>query len=268
MGLGKAVRLGRIFSHPSRRLCSIAVDHFFAYQKQMPPGLENMPATLEAIVAGRPDSITMQKGTALSCWKPHAGKVPLILQSFLGRFEDSIDDLIALPEDAVRLGADAYATCAFVRGKTEVPHLGRVARVLREAHAWGMPVVLHIYPRIFDADGKPRISHEPEDVAWAVRCAMEVGVDLIKVPFTGDPTTYRQAIGHCPVPVVAAGGPKAETVEAALAMAAAVISAGARGMTIGRNVWGFPNVTKTVRALNAVIHDNVAPADALQGAAA
>lgn len=265
MGLGRAVRLGRIFSHPSGRLCSIAVDHFFAYQKSMPSGLENMPATLEAIVAGRPDSITMQKGTALSCWRPHAGKVPMILQSFLGRFEDSLDDLIALPEDAVRLGADAYATCAFVRGTSEVPHLARVAKMLREAHTWDMPLVLHIYPRLIGADGKPSISHAPEDVAWAVRCAMEVGVDLIKVPYTGDPVTYRQAIGHCPIPVVAAGGPKADTVEAALTMAAAVVSAGARGMTIGRNVWGFPNVTQTVRALNAVIHDGTTAADALRG---
>jgi len=266
MGLGRSIRLGRIFAHPSGRLCSVAVDHFFAYQKMMPPGLENMPATLEAIVAGRPDSVTIQKGAALACWGPFAGKVPMILQSFLGRMEESIDDLIALPVDAVRMGADAYATCAFVRGSGEVAHLGRVAKLLRQAHTWDMPLVLHVYPRKFAADGTPSISHHPEDVAWAIRCAMEIGVDLIKVPYTGKPATYRQAIGRCPIPIVAAGGPKTESVEAALTMAAEVISGGARGLTVGRNVWGFPNVTAIVKALCAVIHDGASPADAMRKA--
>ncbi len=40
--------------------------------------------------------------------------------------------------------------------------------------------------------------------------------------------------------VVAAGGPKADTLPAALAMIAEVVQSGARGATIGRNVWGFP----------------------------
>lgn len=254
MGLGRRVRLNRLFAHPSGRLCSVAVDHFFGYQRQMPAGLRDMPAVLEAIVAGRPDAITMQKGTALACWERFAGKVPFILQSYLGRMDETVDDLMALPEDAVRMGADGFATCALVRGPTEVRHLNRVANLVRQCHEWEMPLVLHVYPRHFAADGSITISHTPEDVAWAVRCAMEMGVDLIKVPYTGDPVTYRQAIETCPTPIVAAGGPKADTVEQALAMAAGVIAAGARGMTVGRNVWGFPEVSKTVRAFNAVLH--------------
>jgi class I fructose-bisphosphate aldolase len=254
MAIGRCVRLGRLFAHSSGRLCSVAVDHFFAYQQQMPPGLRDMPAVLEAIVAGGPDAITMQKGTALTCWQRFAGKVPFILQSYLGRMDETVDDLISLPEDAVRMGADAYATCALVRGTTEVRHLARVADLLRQCHAWDLPLVLHIYPRRFASDGRITISHTPEDVAWAVRCAMEVGVDLIKVPYTGDPVTYRQAIETCPVPVVAAGGPKAETLDEAVKLAAGVVAAGAKGMTVGRNAWGFVDVAGAVRAMAAAIH--------------
>ncbi|MGE5610261.1 MAG: class I fructose-bisphosphate aldolase [Bacillota bacterium] len=264
MGLGKRIRMNRLFARPSGRMFAVAVDHFFAYQKEMPAGLSDMPATLQAIVAGGPDAVTMQKGTAVGCWERFGGKVPMILQSFLGRIDGDVDDLIALPEDAVRLGADAYATCALVRGRSEVAHLARVANLVRQASAWDLPVVLHIYPRHFAADGKVSVSYTPEDVAWAIRCAFEMGVDVIKVPYTGDPTTYRQAIGSCPVAVVAAGGPKAETVEAALAMAAGVVASGAKGMTVGRNVWGFPQVTRIVKAFNAVIHEGVAPAAAMR----
>jgi DhnA family fructose-bisphosphate aldolase class Ia len=60
--------MNRLFAHPSRRLCSVAVDHFFNYQSQMPAGLADMPRTLGEIVAGGPDALTMQKGVALHCW--------------------------------------------------------------------------------------------------------------------------------------------------------------------------------------------------------
>jgi len=254
MPVGRQVRLNRIFAHPSGRLCSVAVDHFFAYPGAMPPGLADLPATIRAVVAGRPDAITMQKGAALACWGEHAGKLPLILQSYLGRAVETVDELIATPEDALRLGADAYATVAYVRGRTEVPHLARVARLARQCHAWEMPLVLHIYPRAFAADGTPSIVHDAEDVAWAVRCAMEVGVDLIKVPYSGDVASYRQIVSTCPVPIVAAGGPKAQSLDAALKMAREVVAAGARGLTVGRNVWGFADVTAAVRAFVEAVH--------------
>ena len=46
MDLGKQIRLGRLFSHPSGRLCSLAVDHFVGYNKGLPVGLRNVPETL------------------------------------------------------------------------------------------------------------------------------------------------------------------------------------------------------------------------------
>jgi len=32
MNTGKLVRLNRLFSHSSGRLCSVAIDHFITYQ--------------------------------------------------------------------------------------------------------------------------------------------------------------------------------------------------------------------------------------------
>src|ERR1051326_4126970 len=97
MDLGKTVRLNRLFSHPSGRLMSVAVDHFIGYQDGLPKGLTDLPAAIDAIAACRPDAITMHKGVALSCWRRHAGRVPLILQSVIGRPDDSADEHIATP---------------------------------------------------------------------------------------------------------------------------------------------------------------------------
>jgi class I fructose-bisphosphate aldolase len=262
MNIGKLIRLNRIFSHPSGRLCSIAVDHFIGYAEGLPNGLRQIQTTLAAVVAAEPDAITMHKGIATWAWSPFAGKVPFIVQGILCRPDDTAFEQVVTPEEAVRLGADAVAVVAYVRGKTEAAYLRVVSDCVREAARFEMPVFCHIYPR--DLTDVPRISFAPEDIAWAVRCAVETGVDVVKTPYCGDIKAYAQIVADSPVPVVAAGGPKQETLESALKMMAAVVQSGARGATIGRNVWGFAQVTQAVRAFKAVIHAGKTPQEALK----
>ena len=264
MNIGKLIRMNRIFGHPSGRLCSIAVDHFIAYGEGLPAGLRTIQPTLMSIVAAQPDAVTMHKGIAASAWAPHAGKVPFILQSTIARVDDTASEQIASPEDAVRLGADGFAVAAFIKGITESEHLRVVAECVREAVRFDIPVICHIYPRNF-VDG-PKVSFDPEDIAWAVRCAVEVGVDVVKVPYCGDIKAYAQIVSNCPVPVVAAGGPRAKDLTSALEMMADVVESGARGATIGRNVWGFEKITSAILAFKAVIHENMTPEEAIRAA--
>jgi class I fructose-bisphosphate aldolase len=264
LNIGKRIRLNRLFSHPSGRLCSIAVDHFIAYGQCRPAGLQHLKPTLAAIAAAQPDAITMHKGIATSCWEPYAGRIPLIIQSALIRVDDSAFEHIATPEEAVRLGAEALALAAYVRGNTEAAHMRVLADLVRDAARFELPVICHIYPR--HLDGVPRISFEPEDIAWAVRCAFEVGADVVKVPYCGEVKAYAEIVEDCPVPLVAAGGPKADNLEAALQMMYEVVQSGARGATIGRNVWGFDHITKAVLAFKAVIHEGLTPQQALERA--
>jgi fructose-bisphosphate aldolase, class I len=265
MNLGKKIRLSRIFAHPSGRLCSIAVDHFIGYNEGLPPGLRDIRTTLAAICSAQPDAVTMHKGIAAALWEPYAGKLPFILQSSIIRVDDTAMEQIASVEDAIRLGADAIAVAAFIRGKTEAHNLRVVADYVQAAARYDLPVICHIYPRTFGE--KVQVSFAPEDIAWAVRCAVEIGVDVVKTPYCGEVAAYAQIVRECPVPLVAAGGPKADTLESALGMMAEVIQGGALGATIGRNVWGFGNVSAAVRAFKAVIHERKSAAEALAGAA-
>ncbi|MCZ7542933.1 MAG: hypothetical protein M5R40_05070 [Anaerolineae bacterium] len=137
-----------------------------------------------------------------------------------------------------------------------------VADCVREAARYDLPVICHIYPRTRDL----QISFTPEDIAWAVRCAVEVGADVVKTPYCGNPSAFAQIVAECPVPLVAAGGPQSATLADALAMMAAVVQSGARGATVGRNVWGFGNITAAVHAFKAVIHDARSPQEALRAA--
>ena len=265
MNIGKQIRLNRLFAHPSGRLCSVAIDHFIGYNTGMPPGLRHFMNTLGEIVAGGPDAVTMHYGMLASAWAPYAGKVPVIVQSTLCRPDDSAYQILATPEDAVRLGADGYAIVAYVRGDREAEYLHSVNHAVQQAARFEMPVIIHIYPRHF-TNGAVSISYEPEDIAWAVRCAVETGVDVVKVPYCGDVKAYAEIVADCPVPVVAAGGPKRETLAEALELIAEVVQSGAKGATIGRNIWGFEHVTASVKAFKAVIHDMTPPAEALRNA--
>ena len=69
-----------------------------------------------------------------------------------------------------------------------------------------------------------------------------------------------------PVPVVAAGGPRTESLLSALEMMVEVVKSGAQGATIGRNVWSASNPTRALLALRAVIHDQLTPIAALEKA--
>ncbi len=263
MNIGKLIRLNRLFSHPSGRLCSVAVDHLLGYSHGMPPGLRHIIKTLASVAAGRPDAVTMNKGIAASAWAPYAGAIPLIIQSTMARPDDTARQQSSTPEDAVRLGADAFAVAAFVRGATEADYLRVVADFVREACRFEIPVICHVYPR------DPRngtILFTPEEIAWAARCAVEVGADVVKVPYCGDVPSYAQIVADSPVPVVAAGGPQCKTLRQALTMMSEVVQAGARGATIGRNIWGFEQITAAVLAFKAVIHDGKTAAEALAAA--
>ncbi len=262
MTTGKQARLRRLFSHPSGRFCSVAVDHFIGYGEGLPKGLRQIMRTLDAIVEARPDAVTMHKGIAKSAWLPYAGHIPLILQTTAARADDTACEQLATPEDAVRLAADAVAVAAFIRGDTEAAHLRVVADCVRAAERFDLPVICHIYAR--DMRGTPTVSFEPEDTAWAVRCAVEAGADIVKTPYCGDAVAYAQIVADCPVPLVAAGGPATPTLEEALNMMAAVVQCGARGATIGRNIWGSDRIGETIRAFKAVIHDGRSAREILQ----
>jgi fructose-bisphosphate aldolase, class I len=263
MSLGKTVRLNRLFSHPSGRLCSIAIDHFIGYGDGLPGGLRDLRTTLAAIVSARPDAVTMHKGIALSLWATYAGSLPLIMQSSIARADDSACEQIATPEDAVRLGADAFAVAVFVRGSSEAAHLRTLADCVRESSRYEMPVICHVYPRHYQ-DGTVKNSYGPEDIAWAVRCAMEAGTDVVKTPYCGDVKAFAQIVRECPVPLVAAGGPRAQSLESALDMMSEVVQSGGRGATIGRNVWTFENISAAVNAFKAVIHDGKSAQEAMR----
>ena len=255
MLLGKAIRLNRLFSHPSGRYISVAIDHGISYKEyEIPKGIDRIAQTIKQIVAGKPNSITLQKGIASSCFMEHAGQVPLVMQTVAYAPPAPWKDYqIAFVEEAIALGADAIAMAIGVIGEYQGEEVAMLSRLIRDARPNGMPVIGHIYPKGNTA--KPEDFYSLKYVKYAAHIGAEVGLDIVKVPYTGSPASFSEVVAACPIKVVAAGGPKTSTVNEVLEMAYGVIEAGAVGLTFGRNVWQRDNIVAILSALKAIVHE-------------
>jgi class I fructose-bisphosphate aldolase len=246
--LGKQVRLNRIFSDPSGRILSVALDHLINYPSAMPMGLRRLGPSLEKIVEGRPSAVTINKGTAMRLYQTGAGKVPLIIQSTALRPGLEFFAATASPEEVIGLGGDAIAVAMFVKGPAELRYIHHLTSVVGEAERLGLPVIPHVYP-LSSGSEKLAVTHTPEDIHYAVRIALESGADVIKVPYTGDAASFGDIVSLTPVPVVTAGGPKCATLDDAVEMVASVVESGAAGSTVGRNVWEFEDIPAAIARL-------------------
>ena len=73
-------------------------------------GLQPIQETIEKIVMGRPDAMTMTKGIAEHCMWPFAGKVALLMKvSNYSPVSPTRDTIFGSVDEAVRMGADAVS---------------------------------------------------------------------------------------------------------------------------------------------------------------
>jgi fructose-bisphosphate aldolase/2-amino-3,7-dideoxy-D-threo-hept-6-ulosonate synthase len=101
-------------------------------------------------------------------------------------------------------------------------------------------------------------------VAHAARAGAELGADIVKTNYTGDPDSFKQVIKGCPVPVIIAGGPKMGSDIELLEMIEQAIEAGAKGAAIGRNVFQHESPTRITKAISRIVHDKWTAAEAFK----
>ena len=250
--LGKEIRLSRLINPDSGKMLAITVDH--SISRGIMTGLIPIQKTIDTIIQGRPDAITMHKGIAEKCFFRHAGKASLILKcSSFSPYQPACDALLADVDEAVRLGADAISIGCIVGGKDQPVQLENLGRISRDAASAGMPLVAHIYPRGESIAKEDR--YKWENIAYAVRAGAELGVDLIKTSYTGDPDSFARVVAACPARVVIAGGEVGSEIADYLRMTRDVMDIGCAGVTYGRFVWEYKNIAALIRVLKFIIHE-------------
>lgn len=251
--LGKDIRLARLLNAKSGKLLAITVDHSIA--RGIMSGLIPIQSTIDRIVAGAPDAMTMHKGIAEQCFGKHVGKTALILKcSSFSPYQPGFDTWVTDVEEGVRLGADAVSMGCIVGGPEQAEQLRQLGVMAKQAASFGMPLVAHIYPRGSFIEKKNQ--YDWKNVAYAVRAGAELGVDILKTNYTGSPDTFRKVVEACPARVVVAGGEVGNKIEDYLKMTRDIIDVGGAGVTYGRFVWEYGHMPELIRVLKFLIHEN------------
>ncbi len=257
MESGKKRRLRRIFRSDNKTVI-VPMDHGVTVGPVK--GLVNMQDIIDKLLLGDVDAVVINRGIAKTVDTRNAGLI-IHLSGITVRCPHPNHKVqIGSVADAVRLGADAVSVHVNVGAEHETEMLSTMGKVACECDGFGIPLLAMMYPR------GPNIKdpHAVDVVAHAARLGAELGADIIKTNYTGDVESFKEVIDGCPVPVIIAGGAKAETTRDVLQMVKDSVAAGGAGLSIGRNVFQHNDPTKMVKALSAIVHDGVLVAEAIK----
>lgn len=250
MSIGKQVRLERIMNRETGKTIIVPMDH--GVSSGPIEGIVDIRSAVADVAEGGADAVVLHKGMVRAGHRGRGRDIGLIVHlSASTDWAPTKNDkvLVCTVEEAIKLGADGVSVHVNIGADLEremLRDLGYVAKVCEE---WGMPLLAMVYGR-----GKDMNQYDPQVVAHCARLGAELGADIVKVPYTGDPETFCKAVEGCPVPVVIAGGPKMKTEEEVLRMVYGAMQAGAKGLSIGRNVFQAKDRVKMVRALYHLVH--------------
>ena len=254
---GIQIRLNRIL-RKGRMLC-IPMDH--GISNGPISGLED-PASIIQRCDGRGiTSVIINKGILRALPKPtRAGILVHFSSSTSLSTSPNRKMLTGTVKEAASMGADGVSLHINVGGKEEPEMLRDLGDIAGQCHRWGMPLLAMMYPR----GENVKNPHDPEVVAHAARIGAECGADIVKTLYTGDADSFAGVVKSTPVPVVIAGGPKADTDMDILQMTEDAIGAGAAGVTYGRNIFAHKAPERMVEALAEIIFKKGTAAEAMK----
>jgi len=264
MGLvGKRIRLGRIFKDDGKAFV-ITMDH--GVDLGPVRGLEDIRGTVRKILGKEPvpDAILMNPSMIRVCHEEIIGKLGIVarLDGTATIIGPDITDYrpFSSVEDALMAGADAVASMAFIGVERESQNSEKVGMVSQQCERWGVPhIVEALPPEILDYHFKPKAKREwpsLDHVKFVNRVAAELGADVVKSYYTGDPDTFKEVVRCCPVPIIVLSGPEAGDPRGLIRIVHDVIDAGAKGVIMGRNVWGYRNPVAMTKAILKIVHED------------
>ncbi|MEM3463881.1 MAG: 2-amino-3,7-dideoxy-D-threo-hept-6-ulosonate synthase [Candidatus Bathyarchaeia archaeon] len=247
---GKKRRMKRIFASDGRTVI-VPMDHGVTIGPI--DGLVKMQDVIDKIAAGGADAVVLHKGLAKNVDTGRLGLIIHVSASTKVGPDANWKVKVCSVEETIRLGCDAISVHVNMGAVHEPEMLMKLGMLADECDAWEIPLLAMMYPR----GPKIQSENDPEAVAHAARLGAELGADVIKTNYTGDPDSFRKVVESCPVPVVIAGGPKVDTTKGFLEMVYDAVKAGCAGVSIGRNVFQHRNPTLMTRALVGIVHEGM-----------
>ena len=261
MMIGKKIRLERIINRHTGRTVIAPMDHGVSNGPMK--GIIYIDKTVESISQGGADAILMHKGIVEQGHRGYGKDIGLIVHlsastSLAPNPNNKV--IVTSVEKAIQLGADAVSVHVNLGSETESEMLQELGEISETCSYWGIPLLAMMYPR----GQKVENEHDVELVKHAARVGSELGVDIVKTNYTGDPDSFKEVVEGALVPVVIAGGPKVDTDEELLQMVKDSIEVGGAGVAFGRNLFQAENPGKITKAISEVVHNDLEVNEALK----
>ncbi len=202
---------------------------------------------------GKYTGVVFQKGIAEKYNSEiKKSKIPLIVK-LNGKTNlvkgEPLSTQLCTVEEAIKLGASAVGYTIYIGSVHEAEMFENFVKIQGGAHEKGLPVIAWLYPRGKSIKGRS----SRELMAYATRVGLEIGADIVKINYNGNPNDLAWAVKSAgKTKVVIAGGIKKGEKEL-LKQAQEIMKAGAIGFAIGRNVWQNKEPLKITTKIQKII---------------
>lgn len=247
---GIQIRMNRILNKIDGRTVVVAIDHGGIAGPVK--GIERPAQVIRDCIAAGADAILATRGVvraAMGEWNRGTSIILRLTGGFTvlgGSFEE---EMICSPRTAVSYGADCVAMTVKFGHRREGEFTKQASLAIGECEELGLPVMIEAMAKV---EGKK--SSDLEGIRLAARAAQEIGADIVKTYYTGNPDSFRQVVEGCPVPVVILGGEKNDSLQGLFEDVYWSIQAGGAGIAIGRNIWAQGRTQAMVEAMNGIVH--------------
>ena len=251
MTVGKQIRMNSLFNKTTGNSVCIAADHGGIAGPM--EGINDPAKLVKQCIDGGADCILTTRGfaqVAAGAWDRKTSLLLRLTGGFTvlgGKFEEEI---ISSAQTAVEYGAAGAAVTVKFGHEREGEFTRSASLVADECARLGLPLMVEAM-----AKGENLTSTDPKGVMLASRAAMEIGADIVKTYYTGDPDSFHKVVEGCLVPILILGGPKSDSDEQVISNVYYAMQAGARGIAMGRNIWQRKSVQVMIEAMVGLVHE-------------
>ena len=252
---GMKKHMSNIFDAKSGNTVMFAFDH--GYFMGSTAGLERLDLIIPKLIPNI-DVLMGTRGALRSCVDPAliGGKgVALSATSGSSMLNDDLShEVVAVDiEEAIRMNADCMAVQTFIGADGQLSSIDNLSKTINAGMRYSIPTMGVV------AVGK-QMERTDRFFKLATRIVAEMGVQLVK---TYNCENFEEIVAACPVPIVVAGGKKLPEDEA-LTLAYEVISKGARGVDMGRNIFQSQHPVEMAQAVAKVVHEGFTDKEAYE----
>jgi fructose-bisphosphate aldolase/2-amino-3,7-dideoxy-D-threo-hept-6-ulosonate synthase len=220
-------------------------------------GIESPVRIARQVIPGS-DGLLISPGFARALTGEIPSRCALVLR--IGALTDdstvqNYEAVFATVETALRYDADAVVHSLYLGTEHDQDAIRDAGAIVDSADRYQVPVLLEFLPA---GD-----TWTAEQVARWARLGFELGGSAVKTVYTGDPESFRQVVGGCPIPILIAGGPAVGTTSDLLGAVAGAMKAGAAGTAIGRRIWQTPGPSRLLEAMAGIVHGSMSVEEAL-----